>query len=537
MLTPQESYAIACVLQGKPLPEIADVSATWRGLLANASKGGTEGQKALQKSLSYLLDGDSLKQVMSADTDAPPPAPPPRPVRAADAFIAVPMLPHGVELTSAQEKAASKVGGFERRYTAWASRVANESPISFQQSSGLALLAVAIGRRCFIAAPWQQKIYPNQYIVQLAVTTYNRKSTGLNIMKGIIEDAFPYMLMPRPGSTENFGNMLAGKWETDGLPPEDKEELEQARPFAGQRVIIRDEISGMFRSFGRDHMAGLKEDLMDMYECPKQHKLSTNSKGIVIARNIAPTLVGASTPAGMSLACSQTDWEDGNLARFVLVTPEDPYSDRPAPSEFSAPTEFIEFLRGLHKRLPFPQTAAMGKPPAAEEWSLVAPIWDEVRAYASTLREFTNPDRSDSLDNRLRGTYGRHHVKAIKVAIALATADWFESGSKDERPTVSKAHWYRAQQIVEDWRVSSHRFLHQMTLSEDVDAAKRVRLYIAQSPAGITMSDLINATRLKAALIKQSIEILMESGIIEQFKERRGGRGPEATCYRLSDGN
>ncbi|MCC6976544.1 MAG: hypothetical protein IT322_21245, partial [Anaerolineae bacterium] len=303
MLTPQESYAIACVLQGKPLPEI-DISGTWRGLLSNAAKSSAEGRKALQKSITYLLDGDDLKQVLGTDTDAPPPAPPPRPIRAADMLIAVPPLPKGVALTSAQEREASKVGKFERLYTQWASKVANESPISFQQSSAFALLAVAIGRRVYIAAPWQQKVYVNQYVLQLAVTTYNRKSTGLNIARSIIEEAFPYMLMPRPGSTENFGNNLAGKWETDGLPPEDKEELEQAKPFAGQRAIIRDEISGLFRSFGRDHMAGLKEDLMDMYECPKQHKLSTNSKGIVIARNIAPTLIGASTPVGMSLACS-----------------------------------------------------------------------------------------------------------------------------------------------------------------------------------------------------------------------------------------
>lgn len=533
MLTPQESYAIACVLQGKPLPEI-DISGTWRGLLSNAAKSSAEGRKALQKSITYLLDGDDLKQVLGTDTDAPPPAPPPRPIRAADMLIAVPPLPKGVALTSAQEREASKVGKFERLYTQWASKVANESPISFQQSSAFALLAVAIGRRVYIAAPWQQKVYVNQYVLQLAVTTYNRKSTGLNIARSIIEEAFPYMLMPRPGSTENFGNNLAGKWETDGLPPEDKEELEQAKPFAGQRAIIRDEISGLFRSFGRDHMAGLKEDLMDMYECPKQHKLSTNSKGIVIARNIAPTLIGASTPVGMSLACSQADWEDGNLARFILVTPEEPYSDRPAPQEVYSPSEIIELLQTLHKRLPFPQTAVLGKAPPSEEWSLVAPIWDEVRAYAGTLREFTNPNRPDTLDNRLRGTYGRHHVKALKVAIALAVSDWHMSQSKDERPTVSKAHWYRAQQIAEEWRASSHRFLHQMTLSEDADAAKRVETYIAQSPLGITMSDLINSTRLKASLIKQSLEILIDAGMVETFKERRGGRGPEATCYRLS---
>ncbi|MCC6976449.1 MAG: DUF3987 domain-containing protein [Anaerolineae bacterium] len=532
MITPQEAYAIACTLHGKTLPEI-EIAPLWRSMLHNAASGGVEGRKVLQRSITYLFDGDTLKQVLGVDLDAPPPAPPPKPAPQSDSAPETPPLPKGVRLTAAQEREASKVGHFERRYTTWASAVANQTPVAYHRACGITLLAIAIGRRAYLATPWQQHVYPNQYVILLGTTTYYRKSTAMNVMRRIIEEAFPYLLMPRPGSTENFSNMLAGKWDTDGMPLEDKEELDAARPFAGQRAIFRDEISGLFRSFGRDHMAGLKEDLMDMYEGPRQHKLSTNSKGIVIARNIAPTLIGASTPAGMSAAVSPQDWEDGNLARFLLITPEQNYGDRPHPTTLLPADDFVTLLRELHQRLPHPPSGnALGKADRAEEWSLVAPIWDEVIAYANALRDMTNPRRADALDNRLRGTYGRHHVKALKVAITLAVSDWFMTQSKEERPTVNKAHWYRAQQLAEEWRESAHRFLLEMTISEDAEAGSRVFQCIARSYEGLTMSDLINLTRLKTSLIKQSLEHLMESGRIESFKQRRGGRGPEAVCYR-----
>lgn len=529
MLSPTDEYALACVLQGKSYEGVAP-SPLLRDMMANVSRNGVEGVKALQKALSYLLDQETLTAILRVDTDVPP-ALPPTPINR-DAAYDVPDLPAGVRLTPAQERQAEEVGAFEREYTAWASAVANQTPIAYHRACAITLAAVAIGRRCYVSAPWGQYVFPNQYVVLLGTTTYHRKSTGLNLLRRLAEDAFSHLLMPRPGSAENFGNMLAGKWDTDGLPPEDKEELDRARPFAGQRVIIRDEISGLFRSFGRDHMAGLKEDLMDMYEGPRTHKLSTNSKGIVIARNIAPSVIGASTPAGMSAAVSGDDWRDGNLARFLLITPEEDYGDRPAPKGDLPPDRLITVLSDLHKRLPMPPGPnALGGQKKTEEWSLVAPIWDAVNGYADALRQMTNPKRAESLDDRLRGTYGRHHVKALKVAICLATMDWHTTGSKDSHPTVTMTHWWRAQQIAEDWRASSHRFLREMTISEDAESENRVITYIRRNPDGVTSSDLIHSTRLKANAIKATLESLMESGQIEMFK-RKGNRGPEATCYK-----
>lgn len=529
MLSADDQYALACVLQGKSYENVQP-SPLVRDMMVNVLSSGVEGVKALQKALSYLLDQQTLTALLRIDTDVPP-VPPPTPVNR-DVAYDVPDLPVGVRLTAEQERMADSVGAFEREYTAWSSAVANQTPIAYHRACAIMLMGIAIGRRCYLSTPWGQHVFPNQYMIILGTTTYHRKSTGLNLLRRVAEDAFSHLLMPRPGSAENFGNMLAGKWDTDGLPPEDKEELDRARPFAGQRVIIRDEISGLFRSFGRDHMAGLKEDLMDMYEGPRTHKLSTNSKGIVIARNIAPSVIGASTPAGMSAAVSGDDWRDGNLARFLLITPEENYNDRPAPKDTLPPDHLVAVLHDLHKRLPQPPGPnALGSQRTTEEWSLVAPVWNAVNAYADSLRQMTNPKRSESLDDRLRGTYGRHHVKALKTAICLAVMDWHTTRSKDAHPTVTMAHWYRAQQLAEEWRASSHRFLKEMTISEDAESENRVITYIRRHPDGVTSSDLIHSTRLKSNAIKGALESLMESGQIEMFK-RKSSRGPEATCYK-----
>lgn len=285
---------------------------------------------------------------------------------------------------------------------------------------------------------------------------------------------------------KNFGNALAGKWETDNLPPEDRAELERARVYAGQRLILRDELSGLFRSFGRDYMAGFKEDLLEMYDAPRSHKLSTNSKGIVIARDIAPSLVGASTPASMSAAISAQDWEDGSLARFILITPEPDYSDRPPAEEYVPPDYFTYHLKMLHERLPTPaQASATGERGRSEAWRLLPETWERITAYGEALRAMTNPKRSDALDNRLRGIYGRHHVKALKVAIALATMDWMLNPDQP-RPHLSAAHWFRAQQIAEEWRASAHRFLSAMTVTEDAEHQNRLLLHLQRYPEGET---------------------------------------------------
>ena len=56
--------------------------------------------------------------------------------------------------------------------------------------------------------------FPNLYLMIVAVSTYYRKSAGLDLAGEVARLALPHMIMPQPGSPENFMMMLGGV-----LPP------------------------------------------------------------------------------------------------------------------------------------------------------------------------------------------------------------------------------------------------------------------------------------------------------------------------------
>ncbi len=122
----------------------------------------------------------------------------------------VPVLPEAACLTDDQEKQAAEVGNWLNEYMAWASRAANETPLRFHEGAGLWLAALAIGRRLYIHTPWRQRVFPNLYIMSVAVSTYYRKSAGLNLANDVARAAMPHLILPQPGSPEAFMSMLGG---------------------------------------------------------------------------------------------------------------------------------------------------------------------------------------------------------------------------------------------------------------------------------------------------------------------------------------
>jgi hypothetical protein len=73
------------------------------------------------------------------------------------------------------------------------------------------------------------------------------------------------------------------------------------------------------------------------------------------------------TPAGLGASVTQTDWANGLLIHFALLTTERNYSERPAATAYrAAPRGLIDDLRRLHELLPGPQQTDTGlKAPSA----------------------------------------------------------------------------------------------------------------------------------------------------------------------------
>jgi hypothetical protein len=329
-------------------------------------------------------------------------------------------------------------------------------------------------------------------------------------------------------------NMLGGILPPNfsDIPLSDQTRLTRGNAFAAQRGILRDELSALFKSMGRDYMAGLKELIMQLYDCPAYLDSNTNQRGLVVIHDTALSILGAATPAELACALTVSDWYNGNLARFALLTPEPDYTERPPLKESLAPDALIARLRRLHERLPAPaDPVAVGSKSPAEAWSLVAPLWEYCHPYEQALRRMTAPD--SALDDRLRAVYGRLHVQALKVAIILAAVDWADE-EQDKPPAVRPAHWFRAQQITEQWRASAHRLLHALGESEESRLEIRAMRLLRAHPEGLSARQLYRALKAARKPVMELLNALEQDGQVKRLTPPADSRpGPKPERYTL----
>jgi predicted transcriptional regulator len=412
------------------------------------------------------------------------------------------------------------------QYMDWSGTTGNQTPMIFHQAAGLWLLATAVGRRLYGEAPWGVKIYPNLYLMLVAGTTFYRKSTAYKLAEQVARAAIPHMLMPTPGSPERFQEALAGRLpgNFDKLIQEQRERLTRAQPFAAQRGLLKDEVAGLFGAINkRDYMVGMKDLLMELYDCPDYFDKDTQT-GLNIVENAALSILGVTTPASLSCAVSTGDWDNGLLIRFALLTPEPNYAERSAAKTYRAvPQGLVEDLRSLHERLPAPQTTEMGMA-APGALRLNVQCWEQCQQYGDWLRRKCDPGQDTELDDRLKGVYGRMHVQAFKLAALFAALDWLKT--TDEAPTVTVDHWNAGQSLAEGWRQSAHHLLEQLDRSGEavVERRQQDRLLntIRQAGAGgIALRELYRNLNFSAKQARQLAQDLMRAGLIEERRMDR----------------
>ncbi|MBZ0278663.1 MAG: bifunctional DNA primase/polymerase [Anaerolineae bacterium] len=410
-----------------------------------------------------------------------------------------------------------------QQYITWAGTTGNQTPLIFHQAAGLWLLATAVGRRLYGEAPWGIKIYPNLYLMLVAGTTFYRKSTAYKLAEQVARSAIPHMLMPTPGSPERFQEALAGRLPAnfDKLATEQKDRLTKAQPFAAQRGLLKDEVAGLFGAINkREYMAGMKDLLMELYDCPDYFDKDTQT-GLNIVEKAALSILGVTTPASLSCAVSMGDWDNGLLIRFALLSPEPDYAERPAASTYQpVPPSLIDDLRALHDRLPGPTPGEFG-PTAPDALRLNVECWESCQGYGDWLRRMCDPGRDTELDDRLKGVYGRMHVQAFKLAALFAALDWLKTS--DEVPTVTLDHWNAAQSLAESWRGSAHRFLEQLHRSGEATIERRqqdrmLTAIRARGQQGVELRDLYRQMHVTAKVGRQVAQELVRAGLVVEVR-------------------
>jgi hypothetical protein len=255
---------------------------------------------------------------------------------------------------------------------------------------------------------------------------------------------------------------------------------------------------------------------MELYDCPEYSDKDTQS-GLTVVERAALSMLGVTTPAGLSAAISDADWANGLLVRFALITPEPGYTERPPLKERQEmPSDLVEGLKQLHEKLPMPQDEDETTLPPGE-LELKVGCWAEVQAYSNELRQLCKPDQDAELDERLKGVYGRMHVQAFKLASLLAALDWLEF--EESAPTVTRQNWQTARQIAELWRQSAHRLLERIDRSgmaqrEQSLQQRMLPAFRQGGESGRTLREVYRQLHLPAKQARQIADDLVLAGLL-----------------------
>ncbi len=468
-----------------------------------------------------LRDRDWLQQVLAID--------PKKPLESTkETKVFVPTLPKEARLSDEALKKAERVGGWLDDFSNWAGHNSPETPSSFIQAGGIWLIGLAIARRLYIHV--HEKTYPHLYMLWIGESGM-AKSTGLNQINRLVYQVMPYMLLPEENSPESLIENLAGNMpeNLDKLPRTFQDRIQSGAKFAAQRGIVIDEAQSLLGANKKDYMQGLSEWLLKLYNGYDEYQRATRSRGMVFIRYAGLSIIGATTPSAMARAITADKWEDGELARYIMIYPESKMPPNPKVMWQAPPAKVVNVLRQLHKALPEPPDRLDDK---YGDWNekpaTIDPEAYEAYARYSMAVRHTMPD-SKMVELRLVPNYFRMHTHALKVALALAAIDWScESDKPKNTPRITLGHWARAQQIVENWRSSLHHLLPALDTSEDARHQDRIVTTIKSNPDGLTKREIARSTGIPNKRITEALEVLIDAGEVEEQIIPTGGRSRTA---------
>ena len=417
------------------------------------------------------------------------------------------------------------VSSFVNDYIDYAKCVAPMTPRIFHESAALLLPAIGIARRLVLPMAFGN-IYPNLFIVWIAQSTLFNKTTALDIARSLARDVFPHLLSVQDTTPEALYSDLAGHEPSNysSFTKQEQENWRHERNFSAQKGLLLDEMSGLMAGAGKDYNAGLIEAFMKFYDCDPLFDRSTKKDGRIVIRDSYLSLLGASTPLGMSHYLNTNRlWANGWWIRFAILTPENRWPEWREAISTTRPAHLVSDLQSLYTKLSEPKYP---DPPRALSVTLGTDVNDVWGKYDKALRY--DLLKTPNLDNRLFPTYGRLPSTGLKIAMILAAMDW-----KDEpAPRIELPHIVGAISIAEDWRASAHRVISITSVNKVHNMQDRIVRIIQKyaQEGGATMRDLTRSMTTETSNdIEDALEKMESEKMIRIDDVKPGKQGGRPT--------
>jgi len=282
-----------------------------------------------------------------------------------------------------------------------------ESPSIFHIWTGLSTISSVLNRRVWMPRDTGYNLYPNQYIIMVAESSFCRKSTAIEKAK----DSFFI--------DEHLVNIIQDSMTAQMLTKELCKEQILNPNFV---LIFVTELSTFFGTNAVEK--GIIPLLTSLYTCPSLYVVKTKTAGTDIIKQPCINLLGATTLDWMGTNLPADAIEGGFTGRVMFIVGDMPRLANPfgeAPDEEKSLRPFL--FNDLSKRM----RSLQGGFKWSEEGRELFKNW-----YLKRIEED---------DTRLRGYAGRKQDHVLKIAMCLSSGDFHRVSKEDLR--------------IEEWHIST----------------------------------------------------------------------------------
>lgn len=273
----------------------------------------------------------------------------------------------------------------------------SEPPTIYRKWAGLSVIAAVMQRKCYME--WEDKIFPNMYVVLVGPSGEARKGTAMGPAQGFLrKTGIP--VAAEATTREALIRFIAENQDT--LITEDGIALEHCS------VTIFSKELTVFLGYDNKQ---LMSDLTDWYDCDEEWKYRTKNMGEDIIHNIWVNLIGATTPNLISNTMPEEAIGGGLTSRMIFV-----YAHRRGkviadPRKTPAQRELAEWLSIDLNRI----YKIAGEFGPTEEWIGLWIDWYEQQAH--------NPPKFDHRFSGYLSRRGTHLRKLSMIYCAARTSD------------------------------------------------------------------------------------------------------------------
>lgn len=355
---------------------------------------------------------------------------------------------------------------------------------AFHELGALAMLGAAIQHR-WLPVTWAQrrKLRSNLFACILGRSTFDHKSSALSK----VGETMPW---------EHALNCsrLPGYFTEEGLYKELSE-----RPTG---LIIRDEIGMLFASRNRKYTEFVIPFLTDAFGgWMNSKRLSSQSYA---AKEVALSILGATTYSEFAKTTTERDWDSGWLVRWLFAVPDDSYDpsidpDWPTPQDEAALAGVQRRLAQLSAAAPSPMRFATGAEEALRDWR------------RCLIRQAMN---SSERHERVDAIIERYATYAWKFSAILCAG-------RGDGETVTIEHATDATRLAENYMTNVFSLYQYQREHQLTGAMMQKAIALLNKEGKMNGRDLGRALHIDATMRDELLERLRSIGAIAEEKEGR----------------